>query len=111
MKTHRYLFLSFSFLALIISGCIGNKETSKQPEISIQLLWNDIKQPIDGFGVAQAGWADELYSHKNREKIMDEMFGPDGLRLNILRGEIFPHYWENKNDKDFNLTDDLDRSG
>lgn len=108
MKIHRYLFLSFSFLTLIISGCIGNKETSKQPEISIQLLWNDIKQPIDGFGVAQAGWADELYSHKNREKVMDEMFGPDGLRLNILRGEIFPHYWENKTDKDFNLTDDLE---
>ena len=35
------------------------------------------------------------------------MFGNDGLRLNILRGEIFPHYWENKEDKDFNLNDDI----
>ena len=35
------------------------------------------------------------------------MFGKDGLRLNILRGEIFPHYWENETDKDFNLNDDI----
>lgn len=50
------------------------------------------EQVIDGFGVAQAGWADELYLFKNREQVIDAMFGPDGLRLNILRGEIFPHY-------------------
>lgn len=108
MKTNKYLYLALgcSLFTLFASGCAGGG--SEQPEVSVQLLWNDAKQPIDGFGIAQAGWADELYSHKDREKVMDEMFGTDGLRLNILRGEIFPHYWENKNDKDFNLSDKLD---
>lgn len=108
MKLYRYLFLGCSIFTLLTSGCSGNNTGNEQPEVSIQLIWDDVKQPIDGFGIAQAGWADELYSHKNREKVMDEMFGPDGLRLNILRGEIFPHYWENSKDKDFNLADNLD---
>ena len=108
MKLYRYLFLGCSIFTLLTSGCSGSNTGNEQPEVSIQLIWDDVKQPIDGFGIAQAGWADELYSHKNREKVMDEMFGPNGLRLNILRGEIFPHYWKNSKDKDFNLADNLD---
>ena len=81
---------------------------SEEPYNSgIVIRWKDCKQRIDGFGIAQAGWAKELFAFKNREQVMDKMFGKDGLRLNILRGEIFPHYWENETDKDFNLNDDI----
>lgn len=108
MKLVKLLFVGSSILVPILTGCTATQGKSEPAVVSVNLLWNDVKQSIDGFGIAQAGWADELYAHKNREKVMDEMFGPDGLRLNILRGEIFPHYWENKDDKDFNLTDKLD---
>ncbi|WP_455593219.1 glycoside hydrolase [Bacteroides sp.] len=48
------------------------------------------EQVIDGFGIAQAGWADKLYEHHKRTEVMDLLFGKDGLCLSILRGEIFP---------------------
>lgn len=76
-------------------------------EKQIVIKWNDEKQLIDGFGAAQAGWAHSLYAHYEREKIMDLLFGNDGLRLSILRGEVFPFYWENENDKSFKLDDDI----
>ena len=60
----------------------------------VVLQWNNEEQTIDGFGVAQAGWSDYLYAHRKRQEIMDVMFGQDGLRLSILRGEVFPHYDE-----------------
>lgn len=56
----------------------------------VVLQWNNEEQTIDGFGVAQAGWSDYLYAHRKRQEIMDVMFGQDGLRLSILRGEVFP---------------------
>ena len=56
----------------------------------VVLQWNNEEQTIDGFGVAQAGWSDYLYAHRKRREIMDVMFGQDGLRLSILRGEVFP---------------------
>ena len=60
---------------------------SEEPYNSgIVIRWKDCKQRIDGFGIAQAGWAKELFAFKNREQVMDKMFGKDGLRLNILRG-------------------------
>lgn len=49
-------------------------------------------QVIDGFGIAQAGWADELYLHHKRAEVMDMLFGDKGLRLSILRGEVFPQW-------------------
>lgn len=49
-------------------------------------------QIIDGFGIAQAGWADELYSHHKRAEVMDKLFGDKGLRLSIMRGEVFPQW-------------------
>lgn len=74
----------------------------------ITVLWENEAQEIDGFGVAQAGWADRLYAHTQREKVMDLLFGADGLRLNILRGEVFPHYWENENDRSFDTGKEID---
>ena len=72
----------------------------------IVLEWNQEKQKIDGFGVAQAGWADYLYAHRKRDEVMDVLFSNDGLRLSILRGEVFPHYDE----KTFNMDDEIDMS-
>ena len=41
---------------------------SEEPYNSgIVLRWKDCKQRIDGFGIAQAGWAKELFAFKNRE--------------------------------------------
>ena len=71
----------------------------------VVLQWNNEEQTIDGFGVAQAGWSDYLYAHRKRQEIMDVMFGQDGLRLSILRGEVFPHY-----DETFNMDEDINLS-
>ena len=38
---------------------------------------------------------------------MDKMFGEDGLRLNILRGDIPALTRRMETDKDFNLNDDI----
>ena len=72
----------------------------------VVLEWNHEEQAIDGFGVAQAGWADYLYAHRKRDEVMDILFGKDGLHLNILRGEVFPHYDE----KTFNMDENIDLS-
>lgn len=73
-------------------------------KVDVLLEWENEKQAIDGFGVAQAGWADYLYAHRKRNEVMNILFGQDGLRLSILRGEVFPHY----NEKTFNMDDDID---
>ena len=107
MKLHCIPILSALFTSLVCFSNPGTKISDNSPSSGIVIRWNDCEQTIDGFGIAQAGWAKELFAFKNRKQVMDKMFGNDGLRLNILRGEIFPHYWENKEDKDFNLNDDI----
>lgn len=112
MKTHVILLSACSlFLAGLFfpadSIASTQKGQSTPSPLQLQLNWNDTKQVIDGFGIAQAGWADQLYAHHKREEVMEMMFGRKGLQLNILRGEVFPHYWENETDKDFNLNDDI----
>ena len=64
------------------------------------------EQVINGFGAAQAGWSDALFLFPNREKVIDALYGPDGLKLNILRGEIFPHYSKEAHQYDFGLQAD-----
>ena len=81
-------------------------ESRAGAKADVVLEWNNEQQVIDGFGVAQAGWADYLYAHRKRNEVMDVLFGKDGLRLNILRGEVFPHYDE----KTFNTNDNINRS-
>lgn len=49
-----------------------------------------------------------LYAHRQREHILDLMFGEDGLHLNILRGEVFPYYWEQEGDTSFHLDEEID---
>lgn len=81
----KHLLSIISFLLLIATPALcGN------PPAQIKLCFQDKAQTIDGFGIAQAGWADELYQHHKRAEVMDMLFGKDGLRLSILRGEVFP---------------------
>lgn len=107
MKLQYFLLLSALWGSMICSGTPIPKNPDNPLDSDIVIKWNDCKQTIDGFGIAQAGWAKELFAFKHREQVVDKMFGKDGLRLNILRGEVFPHYWENKEDRDFNLNDDI----
>lgn len=104
--------LSFPTFVILLFGCCLLHATERkaiEPKPScIEIEWNEEKQTIDGFGISQAGWAKELFAFEKRDEVMDWMFGRDGLRLSILRGEIFPHYWESKEDKSFNLEDKLD---
>lgn len=74
----------------------------------VVLQWNTEEQTIDGFGVAQAGWSDYLYAHRKRNEVMDVLFGQNGLRLSILRGEVFPHYDETTFNMDANIDLPLD---
>lgn len=60
--------------------------------IKIQLGDEHKHQEIDGFGCAFAEWSHRIWNHMLREDVVEKLFGPTGLGLNIFRGEIFPHY-------------------
>lgn len=75
-----FLLLALSFLPTKSKGQIAHVKLCLQQE----------QQTIDGFGIAQAAWAAELYQHDKRTEVMGRLFGNEGLRLSILRGEIFP---------------------
>lgn len=118
MKTYR-LFLATCSLLFAVS-CTSDEVfdnatvTPEDPATkgilgnTVKLMWNNENQVIEGFGVGQAAWVKHLYAHKKRDEVMNMLFGSDGLHLNILRGEIFPDYWENESDTDFNVTDNID---
>lgn len=44
-------------------------------------------QEIDGFG-CNFGWAEAVYGCTKREQIMDDLYGENGLRFNVYRGEV-----------------------
>lgn len=120
MKTN-FLFLAVCSLFAVVS-CTSDEildnpsdnpqslETKGLLKNSVQINWNTEKQEIDGFGVGQAAWVKHLYANRKREEVMGLLFGPNGLQLNMMRGEIFPDYWENETDTDFNVTDNVDLS-
>lgn len=81
---------------------------TKATSAEVILHWDREEQQIDGFGVAQAGWAHYLYAHREREKVLGMLFGSEGLHLNILRGEVFPEYWEKEGDTSFRLDEAID---
>lgn len=81
----KHLLSIISFLILSATPALCGNSPAQ-----IKLCFQDKVQWIDGFGIAQAGWADELYQHHKRAEVMDMLFGNDGLRLSILRGEVFP---------------------
>lgn len=74
----------------------------------IQVEWSQENQVIEGFGVAQAGWAADLFKHSKREEVAALLFGSDGLKINMLRGQVFPQYCENEADTTFHVNDDVD---
>ena len=97
MKTHRNLTLGLFACLFLLGSCTDNEIVDQKTGGSIAtkavantdviLHWNTEEQNIDGFGVAQAGWADYLYAHRKRDTVLDLMFGKEGLHLNILRGD------------------------
>lgn len=53
----------------------------------IRVLPQNTHQEIDGFGCS-FGWAEAVYGCTKREALMDDLYGENGLRFNIYRGEI-----------------------
>ena len=68
---------------------------------NVVIQWDEEGQELDGFGIAEADCAADIFTHPKRDEIMNLLFGKDGLDISILRGEIFPHYWMNEGDSSF----------
>ena len=101
--------MKFQRYAKLILACgmlQGVLSLPAQPAGSITLRCNDLRQTIDGFGVGEADWADDIFIFPNRAQVLDALFAPDGLNANILRGEIFPHYATGKLQADFATASD-----
>ena len=101
--------MKFQRYAKLILACgmlQGVLSLPAQPAGSITLRCNDLRQTIDGFGVGEADWADDIFIFPKREQVLDALFAPDGLNANILRGEIFPHYATDKLQADFATASD-----
>lgn len=96
----------YSKLILACGLLQGAFQLSAQPAASITLRCNDLRQTIDGFGVGEADWADDVFIFPQRDKVLDALFANDGLRANILRGEIFPHYAIDEHKADFATSSD-----
>nr|WP_295873379.1 glycoside hydrolase [uncultured Chitinophaga sp.] len=58
---------------------------------NITLNWGTTYQRIEGFG-AFAGRATPFFESPKRDSIMKQLWGADGLQLNIVRGEVMYHY-------------------
>ena len=116
MKKTMFLTLSTFLLGLVSCSESVLETPQEKPEVTarglfpnkVEICWNEEGQTIDGFGVAQADWATSLFTHSKRDEVAALLFGSDGLNVNMLRGEIFPHYWENENDTTFNTDDNVD---
>lgn len=105
-----YLFVSTSLFLLLgcITACddnslshdevyipdpmiISDEDDGLSPEPStesvIRIQPESKQQEIDGFG-CNFGWAEAVYGCTKREQIMDDLYGENGLRFNIYRGEV-----------------------
>ena len=105
-----YLFLSTSLFLLLggITSCddnslshdevnipdpvvISDEDDGISPEPTtesvIRIQPENKHQEIDGFG-CNFGWAEAVYGCMKREQIMDDLYGENGLRFNIYRGEV-----------------------
>ena len=105
-----------SYLLLALSGlmfsCADSNELDEMVEESAPqsrawysnefiVNWNDTGQTMDGFGVAEADVAGQVFAHPKRNEIMGLLFGDEGLNVNILRGEVYPHYSMSPDGTDF----------
>lgn len=77
-----------------------SSEPTTESIIRIKMDENSKHQEIDGFGCS-FGWAEAVYNSMKREQIMDDLYGPDGLRLNIYRGEVAGSYVDKEGNWDF----------
>ncbi|MFR3278086.1 glycoside hydrolase [Phocaeicola plebeius] len=101
--------MKFQRYAKLILACgmlQGALPLPAQPTGSITLQCNDLRQTIDGFGVGEADWADDVFIFPQREQVLDALFSSEGLNVNILRGEIFPHYATGELQADFATASD-----
>lgn len=101
--------MKFQRYAKLILACgmlQGALPLPAQPTGSISLRCNDLRQTIDGFGVGEADWADDVFIFPQREQVLDALFSSEGLNVNILRGEIFPHYATGELQADFATASD-----
>ncbi|NSL87668.1 glycosyl hydrolase [Chitinophaga sp. Mgbs1] len=62
---------------------------------TITLNWGTTYQRLEGFG-AFAGRATPFFESARRDSIMKQLWGADGLQLNMIRGEIMHTYPFNK---------------
>ena len=67
-------------------------EPTTEAVIKVQFGDGHEHQIIDGFGCAFAEWSHRIWNHMQREDVVNDLFGENGLKLNIFRGEVFPHY-------------------
>lgn len=103
MTKRRNILLAMTGLLLLGAGC---QVAQQQDMPSITLNFALEHQVITGFGVSEADYADDIFTFPKRQEILDALFATEGLRLNILRGEIFPHYSANPKHQDFAITSD-----
>lgn len=78
--------------------------------IKLKLGEENKHQEIDGFGCAFCGWAHRIWNTMERDKVMDDLFGDDGLKLNIYRGEIYPSYQNPDGSINFGMERDFNRA-
>ncbi|RHH39237.1 hypothetical protein DW204_14260 [Phocaeicola plebeius] len=102
----RMKFQRYAKLILACGMLQGALPLPAQPTGSITLRCNDLRQTIDGFGVGEADWADDVFIFPQREQVLDALFSSEGLNVNILRGEIFPHYATGELQADFATASD-----
>ena len=92
-----------------------NEMASENPQQSrgifsneIIVNWNETGQTFEGFGVAEADAAGEVFVNPKRDEIMNHLFSKDGLNISILRGEVFPHYSMNPGEYSFDTDCDIE---
>ena len=89
-----------------VGGALMQSCQEPAPKEAIVVDFDQVHQTIDGFGFAEADWADDVFIFPNRDAVIEALFGETGLKANILRGEIFPHYSDDKGNLDFALKSD-----
>ena len=99
-KVFKRTWLGYAVIAVTVFGCtkptvfqLENPSGVTKPAIntSAALDWNTTYQRIQGFGVF-AGRAIPFFESAHRDTVLANLFGDNGLRLNILRGEILWTY-------------------
>ncbi|MET3879689.1 glucuronoarabinoxylan endo-1,4-beta-xylanase [Chitinophaga sp. OAE865] len=100
LEMFRNLWLIYAAVVLMTSGCgkpgifrLDDVPGTIKPAVnsSATLDWNTTYQHIQGFGVF-AGRAIPFFESTHRDTVLANLFGDNGLRLNMIRGEILWTY-------------------